>query len=223
MLEPTAESVMTTPVVTVRRDTPFKEVVATMASKGISAVPVVDEQGRPVGVVSEADALAKQEFHGAIDPMSWLASRRKKTRWHKASGLTAADLMTTPVVTIGADESVTLAARRLAEKRLRRLFVVDGDGRLAGVLSRRDVLGMFLRGDEEIRTDIEQQVLAKGMWMVPGTVSADVSGGVVTLKGKLEHRTTAEIAARLSQAVPGVVAVRNNLTYEVDDVVSTGL
>jgi CBS domain-containing protein len=223
MREPTAASVMTRPVVTVRPDTPFKDVVATMAGKGISAVPVVDEQGRPIGVVSEADALAKQEFHGATDPMAWLASRRKKTRWHKASGLTAADLMTAPVVTIGADDTVTLAARRLAEKRLRRLFVVDEAGKLAGVVSRRDVIAMFLRGDEEIRADVEQQVLVKGMWIVPGSVSVQVVDGVVTLAGKLDHRTTAEIAGRLAQAVAGVVSVHNNIAYEVDDVVSTGL
>jgi CBS domain-containing protein len=224
MREPTVATVMTRPVITVRPDMPFKEVVATLEDKRISAVAVVDERDHPLGVVSEADALAKQEFRGGNEPApSLLASRERKARWHKASGCTAANLMTSPAITIGADEPVTAAARRLAEKRVRRLFVVDPGGALVGVVSRRDVLGMFLRDDAEIQAEIEQQVLAEGKWLVPGIVTVRVQAGVATLDGTLEHRSATEIACRLVQAVTGVVGVRSNLGYEFDDTVSIGL
>lgn len=222
MREPTVASVMTRPVITASPDLSFKDLVILLTGKGISAVPVVDVHGRPLGVVSEADALAKQEFHGGADPLSWLAGPRKRARRRKAAGVTAADLMTTPVVTIGVDEPVAAAARRLAEKRLRRLFVVDAGGRLVGVVSRHDILGTFLRADNEIRTDIEERVLRHGMWVIPGTVDVQVTNGVATLDGTLEHRSAVDVAAQLTQAVTGVVGVHNNLRYVVDDTVVAG-
>ena len=223
MREPTVASVMTRPVITARPDLSFKDLVILLTDEGISAVPVVDEHGRPLGVASEADALAKQEFHGGVDALSWLAGRRRRVRRRKAAGVTAADLMTTPVVTIGVDEPVAGAARRLAEKRLRRLFVVDADGRLVGVVSRHDILGTFLRSDNEIQTDIEEQVLRRGMWVIPGTVDVQVTNGVVALDGTLEHRSAVDIVGRLTRAVTGVVGVHNNLRYVVDDTVAAGL
>src|SRR6266545_2712575 len=126
MREPTVASVMTTKVITVGPETPFKEVVAALSGNGISAVPVVGPRGKVVGVVSEADVLPKQEFHGGADPQPRGVPRRR-VRWYRAQGLCAAEVMTTPVVTIGPDDSVTLAARRLAEKKVRRLFVIDAD------------------------------------------------------------------------------------------------
>jgi CBS domain-containing protein len=222
MREPTVASVMTSPVITANPEMPFKDVVNLLTSKGISAVPVVDEHGRPLGVVSEADALAKQEFHGGTNPLPLLSGPRKRTRWHKAAGVTAVELMTAPVVTIEPDEPVAVAARRLAEKRLRRLFVVDPDGKVIGVVARHDILGMFLRTDEAIKDDIEELVLRKGMWVIPGTVTVEVANGVATLEGGLEHRSAVDTVGHLTQAVTGVVGVHNNLTYVVDDTVVAG-
>ncbi|MBC6445850.1 CBS domain-containing protein [Actinokineospora xionganensis] len=217
-------AVMAKKVVAVDPGTPVKDVILTLARNAISAVPVLDEQLRPLGVVSEADALAKREYHaGTDDPPPWYARRGRKARWLKAKGSTAADIMTSPAVTVGEDEPVTVAARLLAEKKLRRLFVVDKTGRVVGVLARRDVLGTFLRDDDDIRADIERQVLARGMWLIPGTVTVKVHDGVATLYGTLEHRSTAEVARALTGAVSGVVGVRSNLRYEIDDAVSTGL
>lgn len=221
MREPTVASVMTTAVITVAPETPFKDVVATLSGNGISAVPVVGPQDTVIGVVSEADVLPKQEFHGGADPMPHGVPRRR-TRWFRSLGLCAAELMTTPALTIGPDESVTLAARRLAENRVRRLFVVDADNRLVGVVSRHDILGTFLRADNEIRTDIEEHVLRHGMWVIPGTVNVQVTNGVATLDGTLEHRSAVDVAAQLTQAVTGVVGVHNNLRYVVDDTVVAG-
>lgn len=223
MHEPTVASVMTRDVITTRPEVSFKEVVGILAENSISAVPVVDADGHPTGVVSEADALAKQEFHGGAEALPWWAGRQSRSRWHKALGLTARDVMTAPVVTIDSAEPVTAAARQLAEKHLRRLFVVDEDGRLVGVVSRRDVLGVYLRDDDELRAEIEEYVLRKGMWIIPGTVTVAVAKGVVTLEGTLEHRTSTQIVERLTLAVAGVVGVQNQLRFVVDDTTSAGL
>ncbi|WP_436498272.1 CBS domain-containing protein [Actinokineospora sp. HUAS TT18] len=224
MPELTVAEVMTRKVVSVDPGTPVKSVISTLAREGISAVPVVDGNLRPVGVVSEADLMAKRDFHAGTDPRPpWYSRRLRKAQWRKAKGITAADVMSSPAVTVGEDEPLTVAARRLAENRLRRLFVVDGEGRVVGVLSRRDVLGTFLRADEDIRADIERKVLAKGMWLIPGTVTVKVHDGIATLYGTLEHRSSTEVARTLVGAVAGVVAVRSNLLYQIDDTAGTAL
>lgn len=222
MWEPTVESVMTTKVVTARVSTTFKELVALMSEHRVSGLPVVDIDGRPVGVVSEADTLVKQEHlrnHGA---KPWIG-RARQDRWRRATGREAGDLMTAPAITIEPDATVTAAARVLAEKNVRRLCVVDDEGKLVGIVSRRDVIGTFLRDDEVIRADIEEHVFKRGMWLFPGTLTVTVTGGVATLGGSVERRTTAQIAGQLTQAVPGVVDVRNTLTYELDDTVTSPL
>lgn len=222
MWEPTVESVMTRKVVTARADTPFKELVGLMNTHRVSGLPVVDRDGRPVGVVSEADTLVKQEHRGGRESKPWFG-RGRRARWRKATGQDAADLMTAPAVTIGADATVTAAARLLAEKNIRRLLVVDDEGRLVGIVSRRDVIGTFLRDDDAIRADIEEHVFKRGMWLFPGTLTVTVTDGIASLDGSVERRTTAEIAGQLTKAVPGVVAVHNNLAFEMDDTVTSPL
>lgn len=209
MREPTVASVMTSPVITVGAETSFKDVVATLSGNGISAVPVVGPHGTLVGVVSEADVLPKQEFHGGLDPVPRGVPRRM--RWYRSLGLCAAELMTTPVITIEPGAPVTLAARRMAEKQVRRLFVVDDD-ELVGVVSRRDVLGMFLRPDSEIRADIIEQVLHR-----EPAVRVEVRDGVAAVDGELRRRSQVEVLCRLIRTVPGVVSVRNRLRHRVDD------
>jgi CBS domain-containing protein len=222
MWEPSVGSVMTGQVVTARPETTFKELVALMSEHRVSGLPVVDETGRPVGVVSEADTLVKQEHRGGGETRPRFGKKRR-ARWQKATGRTAGDLMTAPAVTIGTDATVTAAARVLAEKNIRRLCVVDADGVLAGVVSRHDVIGTFLRDDDAIRADIEEHVFKKGMWLFPGSLTVAVADGVATLDGSVEHRTTTQIAAQLTQAVPGVIGVRNNVRYELDDTVTSAL
>lgn len=222
MWEPTVGSVMTKKTVTARPDTPFKELVALMGEHGVSGLPVVDA-GKPVGVVTEADTLAKQEYRGGTMPRPWFARRARRARWQKSAGLTATDLMTTPAVTIEESAPVSAAARLLAEKRIRRLCVVNEAGELTGVVSRRDVIGTFLRPDDDIRTDIVEHVFKHGMWLFPGTLEVTVTEGVATLTGTVECRTTAQVAGQLTQSVSGVVGVKNKVTYEMDDTVSTPL
>jgi CBS domain-containing protein len=221
MWEPSVESVMTRQVVTARPGTTFKELVALMAEHRVSGLPVVDREGRPVGVVSEADTLVKQEHRPTANKP--LFGRRRRDRWRRATGRDAKDLMTAPAITVTADATVTAAARLLAERNIRRLCVVDDDGLLVGVVSRRDVIGTFLRADDVIRADVEELVFRKGMWLFPGSLTVEVAGGVATLDGTVERRTTALVAGQLTQSVAGVVGVRNNVRFELDDTVTSPL
>lgn len=221
MRGPTVESLMTTEVVTATTDTPFKEIVRLLDEHRISALPVVDTRGVPVGVVSEADLVAKEEYVGGTEEPRLFAGAARKQRWHKAHGRTAGDLMTKPAVTIATDASVTAAARKLADGNLRRLFVVAPDGTLAGVVSRRDLLSLFLRTDEQIREDIGREVLARALWADPNSITIEVADGVVTLAGQFDRRSEAEMATRLTAARPGVVGVVDHLSYEWDDITAT--
>lgn len=216
MREPDVASVMTTLVTTARPDTPFKDLVQRMTDQGISAVPVVDEQNRLIGVVSEADALAKQEFHGGGDEQPH-GDRAGRDRWYRALALTAGELMTTPVHTVAAGEPVSVAARMLAKEKVRRLFVVDDEGRVAGVVSRRDLLRVYLHTDEELRADIETLLRSPAVGLPEHTVEVSVHDGTATVDGVLTSRNQADLVARAVLAMPGVVGMRNNLRYVVDD------
>ncbi|MFE2756974.1 CBS domain-containing protein [Actinosynnema sp. NPDC059335] len=218
MREPDVASLMTRVVVGARPGTPFKEVAAMVTDGAFSAVPVLDTDGRPIGVVSEADLLPKEEYRGGTEPgPSVLAGRGAKQRWRQAHGVTAADVMTTPVATIGPDEPASAAARELAARNVRRLFVVDTGGRLVGVLSRRDLLRVFLRTDEELRREVADRVVRRALWLDPAAVTVEVVDGVVTLRGHVERRSEADIAVRLTRAMPGVVQVTDDLSYDWDD------
>ncbi|MFC8245892.1 CBS domain-containing protein [Streptomyces chartreusis] len=215
----TVSEVMTRDVVTVRPDTPFKEITSVLSTHGLSAVPVADERGAPIGLVSETDLLRKQaeqpdEYGKQATPPGW-PHERAKARAENAAGL-----MTTPVVTAHADWPVAQAARAMDRHRVRRLLVVDDKDRIIGIVSRSDLLSVFLRPDEEIREEIRGDVL-EGMLRLGGTeVQVQVHDGVVTLRGEVETRSTAQIAERLAKGVDGVVTVRPMIDYTVDDLVA---
>jgi CBS domain-containing protein len=216
--EPNVASVMTTQVVTASPETLFRDLVETLTDKRISAVPVVDAAGRPVGVVSEADVLAKQEFHGGRDEIPH--DRAGRDRWYRALAHTAGEVMTTPVRTVHADEPLSVAARQLAAEKVRRLFVTDHIGRLVGVVSRRDLLRVYRYTDDELCTRVEALLAEIG---VPsGAIQVRVEAGVATVDGELDRRSRVDAAVRAVQALPGVVGVHNNLRYLVDDVVVVG-
>lgn len=218
MREPEVASVMTTQVVTATQETLFRDLVETLTEKRISAVPVVDRDGRPIGVVSEADVLAKQEFHGGRDDIPH--DRVGRARWYRALAHTAGEVMTTPVRVVYADEPLSAAARLLAAAKVRRLFVTDRDGHLVGVVSRRDLLRVYGLTDDELRVRV---VALLGEIGAPsGAVDASVEAGVVTVEGQLDRRAQVDVTVRAIQALPGVVGVRNNLGYLVDDVVVAG-
>ncbi len=201
--------VMTHTVVAVGRDAPFKEIVATLQQWKVSALPVLAGDGRVVGVVSEADLLPKEEFRDS-DPTRFEQLRRLDDL-AKAGAVTARELMSTPAVTVRADAVLAEAARIMAVRHVKRLPVVDAEGKLAGVVSRADLLRVFLRSDEDLAAAVRDEVLAHLFPGDPPPVEALVHEGVVTLTGRLDDRTRVPVLARLVRAVEGVVDVRMDL------------
>ncbi|MEV5909030.1 CBS domain-containing protein [Streptomyces chartreusis] len=203
--------VMTRDVAVVGRDATFKDIVRTLQDRKVSALPVVDGGGRVLGVVSEADLLHKEEFRDG-DPDRYTQLRRLSDL-AKAGSVTAGELMTRPALTVTADSTLAQAARTMARARVKRLPVVDADGRLEGVVSRVDLLKVFLRDDEEIAEEVRREVVAYLFPMPGSAVRVDVLDGVVRLGGRIRDTSLVPVAARLIRAVEGVVDV----VFELDE------
>ncbi|HXM58006.1 MAG TPA: CBS domain-containing protein [Candidatus Dormibacteraeota bacterium] len=213
----TVGDVMTSPVETVEPDAGFKEIVERLRARRISAVPVVDATGRALGIVSEADLLLKEDRAEVEGRQRFLEGRRSRRERVRAAAGTAAELMTSPAATIGADAPVAEAARAMRRRGVKRLAVVDEAGRVVGIVSRGDLLAVFTRSDDEIRDEIADEVIVGTLLLDPGPFEVQVREGVVTLRGEADRRTDAVLVARLAARVDGVVNVRSELIYRVDD------
>jgi CBS domain-containing protein len=214
----TVGDVMTRTVVVVEADAPFKRIVQLLDEYRISALPVVTKDGWLVGVVSEGDLLLKEERVGREDrEPRVLRTRRHRTDAAKSEGTTAADLMTTPAVTTTSDATLPEAARLLHRYHIKRLPVVTSTGVVEGIVSRADLLRVFLRTDDEIRREVAADVVERTMWIEPDTVRVSVAAGVVRLEGQLEQKSHVPILVKLVRAVDGVVDVDDRLSHEVDD------
>ncbi|MGW1892532.1 CBS domain-containing protein [Streptomyces sp. NPDC002004] len=201
-------------VVSVTEGTPFKEIAGLLAEHRISGVPVVDAQHMVLGVISESDLVVRQTGPAP----GWENGRGGKADpGARSAAPTAADLMTSPAVTVRADETVAEAARTMASRGVERLPVVDGEGHLAGIVTRRDLLQVFLRPDPEIRKEIVEDLFERTLWLPPGKVTVNVADGVVTLEGQLERLSEILVAVRVARQVDGVVSVIDRLTYVFDD------
>jgi CBS domain-containing protein len=209
--------VMTTEVVTAEPSTPFKEIAGRLAQHRISAVPVLDADRRVLGIVTEADLLLKQEHPDpkATIPLIWTKRRRQERT--KAAAAVAAKLMTTPPVTVPPTATVTEAARRMHTARVKRLPVVDEEGRLVGIVSRADLLKVFTRPDDAIRSEIINDVIVGDLMMNPSRFLIRVEDGVVVLEGKSELSSLIPYLVRAIHHVEGVVRVDNRLSFDVDD------
>jgi CBS-domain-containing membrane protein len=212
----TVGDVMTRDVVCGHEDTPYKELVELLATRHVSAVPVVDGRRHVVGVVSEADLLLKQEKPARPVARRLSAPRRRRAR-AKAEATVAAQIMSRPAVTIGAEATLPEAARRLHAEGVKRLPVVDVVGRLVGIVSRVDLLTPFLRPDEELRREIVEDVIFGDLCMGPNRFDVDVQQGVVVLQGSCERRSLIPTVVRAVTRVEGVVRVENRLGYDIDD------
>jgi CBS-domain-containing membrane protein len=201
---------MSTHVVAVRKNASFKEIAAMLRAQRVSGFPVVDDDDKLIGVVSEADLLTKEAW-GASPRMSGeiLAHREQA----KADGITAVDLMTKPPVTIGPDEPVTRAARLMYVRRVKRLPVITEDGQLIGIVARSDVLSVFSRPDEEIRREITDGVILDGVRTDPARFTVTVKDGIATIEGTPETPATGRDLIDTARRVEGVVAIRDRLTY----------
>jgi len=220
----TVHDVMTTAVVTVSPATPYRGVVDLLVSNRFSAVPVVDEFQRVTGVVSEADLLRKIEYAGVEQPRLFEGRRRRGERV-KASARTAADLMSTPAVTVQSSTSIPAAARLLDREGVKRLPVVDDLGRLVGIVSRGDLLKVHLRPDDRIEADVVSGVLRPFAAEETEKVRVTVADGVVTLTGRVDRWSTTDILDRFIRQVAGVVEVVDELEYDYDDraILGTGM
>ncbi|MGY5126493.1 CBS domain-containing protein [Streptomyces nigrescens] len=193
----TVADLMTPEAVVVQRGTPFKEIARLLDEYDITAVPVLDEDDQPVGVVSEADLLRRQIA--------------------KLGAATAEAIMTSPAVVAHPGWSVVEAARTMEKKKVKRLPVVDDSGRLIGVISRSDLVQLFLRRDRAIQEEVLEEVLTRTLGVSPSAVTVEVSDGTVTLTGTLERKSLILIAVRLCESVDGVVEVIDRLSWLLDD------
>jgi CBS domain-containing protein len=205
--------VMTTSVITVDRITPYKEIAAKLAEHHISSVPVLILGRHVAGLVSEADLLAvedKRERDARAHAEGGL--HRHLTR-QKHWGLTAEELMTSPPITIHPDASLPAAARLMNSHHLKRLPVISPDGTLAGIVSRCDLLSVFLRPDEDIAREV-REMLAQILLADPGAVTVRVHNGIVTLTGEPDLGGQGDlipVAVRLTWDIDGVVDVVNKI------------
>ena len=213
----TVRDVMSALPVSVSKTASFREIVAKLRECRVSAFPVLDADGKVIGVVSEADLLVKEAMADESNVV-WelLAGIVHHAARAKAGGVTAADLMTSPAVTIGPGETVERAARLMYDRKVKRLPVVDPAGRPIGIISRTDVLAVFDRTDAEIREEILSQVITGRS--EPSWYSVIVKEGVVTLEGTPETVAVGCDLVRRARHVQGVVAVRNRLAYPVPPV-----
>ncbi|MFE1231673.1 CBS domain-containing protein [Streptomyces sp. NPDC059442] len=212
------EQLMTREVVSVRGDAPFKEIARALSQHQVSAVPVVDGGGRVVGVVSEGDLLRKTADQAATPGDPPAVPELKAWERAKAEGTRAEELMSAPAVCARSDWTVAEAARLMEVQGVKRLVVVDDQDRPVGIVSRRDLLGVFLRRDDAIRREIVEDVLGDTLRLEPTALAVAVHDGRVEITGRLPFRGMIPAIERMCTTVDGVVSVScTRLTYDVDD------
>ena len=208
----TVKDVMSTHVIAVREGASYKEMAAMLHEQRVSAFPVLDDGNRVVGIVSEADLLAKEALGGDMpEALQGMLRRRDQD---KASAVTAAELMTKPAVTIGPDVPVAQAARLMYSRRVKRLPVVDDGGKLIGIVSRADVLSVYSRPDADIQQEIVQDLILGIFQCDPDGFTVAVKDGIVTIAGTPETALVGRDIIDAARHVEGVVAVRDRLSYQ---------
>ncbi|MGW2491952.1 CBS domain-containing protein [Streptomyces sp. NPDC001606] len=204
------KDVMTRTVVALRTGAAFKDIVRTMSEWQVGALPVLDDAGRVVGVVSEADLLPKEEYReNGLDRYGRVQHLAEAL---KADAVTAGELMTAPAVAVSPGTTLAQAARIMARTRVKHLPVIGRDGTLKGIVSRSDLLKVFLRDDADIAEDVRREVVTRLFGAHDAGVLVRVQDGVVTLGGRIQETALVPLAVRLARSVPGVVDVRCALT-----------
>ena len=201
--------VMRRDVISVRTSAKYKDILQVMRFERFSAFPVLDADDRVVGVASEDDLLVKEGYTEAGHEPGFLARSDRV----KAAAMTAGELMTSPAITIGADATVGEAARVMHARHVKRLPVVSSSGRLIGIVSRTDLLGVYDRADDEIRREIEDKVIESAFGLDNLGFTVTVNDGVVTLAGRVEREPVAVSLLQALQQVNGVVTVKDKLSY----------
>ncbi|MGW2642844.1 CBS domain-containing protein [Streptomyces sp. NPDC001348] len=208
---PLVRDVMDVPAASLRDDLPYRDIARLLAREQVGAVPVVDAEDHVVGVVSENDLLAKVAFEASGHRPGPIGRLRERRLHGKARGETAADLMTSPAITVLPGATVAEAAWLAALSRLKRIPVTDREGRLVGVVRREALLQALIRDDAGIRAEVEARLEA---CCPPGErdgVEVAVYDGVVELTGRTSPATTARLVAEV-ESIADVVEVKNLLT-----------
>ena len=206
----TVKDVMTTRVIWVKKDATFREMAVALRDHRVSAFPVIDDDGKVIGVVSEADMLTKEALVDELGIFGGILHRRDQA---KARGIIAGDLMTTAVVAVRPGDTVEHAAKLMYDRGVKRLPVTDESGRLIGIISRADVLSVFDRTDAAISHEITSDVIRGEFLKDPSAIHVTVMDGIVTLTGRPETSEVGHDIVRQVRHVPGVVAVRDRFEY----------
>jgi len=210
------QDVMTTDVASIPENASFRKIVDLIEERRVGGLPVVDGNGRVVGVVSEADLLAKVEYSGSGERHALFESQHRRAALDKAAGTAAYEVMTTPAITVLPATPIAVAARLMDSAGVKRLPVVDEQGALVGIVTGEDLLKVFQRTDAEIAADVRAdfgQVFGTAL----SAVTVNVADGVVVLTGELDRRSLVPVTVHLAERVDGVVEVVNRLTYRYDD------
>jgi CBS domain-containing protein len=221
MRQAVAKEIMSSPVITVSPDTPFRNIVSIMLQHAISGLPVVDEHGRLLGVVTEADLLLKEETpHPQPALIPWHGSslrlERILDRHRKSEGTTAGDLMTENVITATEETSVHQLAHMMLGRDINRIPILR-DGRVVGIVTRADILKVFTRGDQGLLSAV-QEVLVRDLWIDPKGLSISCRNGIVTVSGEVDRRTDRDLLIRWVKSIDGVVGLNaDQLGFRVDD------
>jgi CBS domain-containing protein len=209
--------IMTTDPVKVTADTRLREAARLMVRHRVSGLPVVDEGGKLIGILSEGDFIRREAGRDRPHGVSLLDAVFGEGELQPVGAETVAEIMTRSVVTITPEATVGEAARVMGRRNVKRLPVVDLEGELIGIVSRADVVGAFTKPDDVIQDEVREDLVRRLLFLDPELVEVSVSDGVVTLEGELENRTEAHLLEELSRRIAGVVRVESRLRYKVDD------
>jgi CBS-domain-containing membrane protein len=217
----TARDIMSSPVVSVAPDTPIRDLVDRMLLLRISGLPVVDADQRVLGIVTESDLLEKEDRPAPEPPLiSWhgrsLRLERMLGRYRKATGTTARDVMTENIITATESTDVHELTHLMLRHNINRILILR-EGRLAGIVTRADVLKVFLRSDESILETV-RHALARDLLIDPSTLALTCARGVVTVAGTVDRHSDQALVGKWIRSIDGVVAVSTeHLAYRMDD------
>lgn len=211
---------MTTHVHVASPQAPFKVLVRLIEENKVSAIPIVNQQGIPIGIVSEADLVLKERRQELESAQDFLHPQKRRHERAKAEATVASEVMTSPAITIAANTSLSEAARLMEKKKVRRLVVVDQRGHIAGIVSRSNLLQVFLRTDEELRHEVTGNLIPALLLASPESIRVEVRFNIVTFSGEVDRKSEAEIVTRLTRELDGVVDVVDHLAYRWDDTVA---
>jgi CBS domain-containing protein len=213
---------MTTNVITVLPEAPLKEAARRMISAGVSGLPVTDESGALVGVITEADFVKAESGRRAATRarlLRWLTNQQEMPNERQ----TVDNVMTKDVITLPPDADHAEAARVMNKARIKRVLIVDESGKLCGLVSRSDILRAFARPDLEIIEEIRGRLLKEVLWINPIIVDVKCDDGNVSLRGHLETRNDAQLLLELTRGLDGVVSVKDQLTWQDEGPESRGM